>query len=155
MAEFFNLYLNESWSPEFWKVSSAVAIFKNIWEPSVTKNYRPISLLFVVNKLFEKLKNNMFVDHIEKIGIWQFSNLQYGSESSANSSLKGSQANWKSTGRWSLSCFKSLLKILYSNYLKFCSNLPVKLSIFVKSNLRVNSFYCLFDLQAQLYGSVT
>ena len=49
-----------------------VAIFKNIWEASVTKNYRPISLLFVVNKVFEKLKNNMLVDHREKFGFFLF-----------------------------------------------------------------------------------
>ena len=52
-----------------------VAIFKNIWEASVTKNYRPISLLFVVNKVFEKLKNNMLVDHREKFGFFLFSSM--------------------------------------------------------------------------------
>ena len=29
---------------------------------------------------------------------------------------------------------------------KFCSNLPVKFSIFLKSSLLFNSFYCLFYL---------
>ena len=75
LAEFFNLCLNESGSPEIWKVSSVVAIFKNIWEASVTKNYRPVSLLFMVNKFFEKLKNNMFVDHLEKFGVFLISSM--------------------------------------------------------------------------------
>ena len=46
-------------------------IFKNIWEKSATKNYHPVSLLFVVNKFFEKLVNNMLVDHFEKFGFLQ------------------------------------------------------------------------------------
>ena len=53
-----------------------VAILKNIWETSATESYRPVSLLFMVNKFFEKLVNNMLVDHLEKFGF--FSDLQYG-----------------------------------------------------------------------------
>ena len=41
-------------------------------------------------------------------------------------------ANWKSTDYWSFKCFKSILKISYSNYLEFCSNLSVKIAIFLK-----------------------
>ena len=50
-----------------------VAIFKNIWETFVTQNYRPVSLLFVVNKFFKKLKNNMLVDHCEKFDFFLIS----------------------------------------------------------------------------------
>ena len=39
-AEFFNLCLNESWSLDL-----LVAIFKNIWNTSATKNYHYVSLL--------------------------------------------------------------------------------------------------------------
>ena len=49
-------------------------------ERSTSKNYRPISLLFVVSKVFEKLVNNRIVDHLEKCGL--FSNFQYGFRSS-------------------------------------------------------------------------
>ena len=55
-------------------------------------------------------------------------------------------ANWKSTNKWTLMCFKNILKISHSNYLKFCTNLPVKLAVFLKSSLLFNSFYCLFCL---------
>ena len=57
--------------------------------------------------------------------------------------------HWSLMGeRWlSLTFFKSILKILYSNYLSFCSNLPVKVAIFLKSSLLFTSFYCLFCLQ--------
>ena len=43
-------------------------VFKNIGERSTAKNYRPISLLFVVSKVFEKCLNNRIVDHLEKYG---------------------------------------------------------------------------------------
>ena len=36
------------------------------WERSIAKNYHPVSLLSVVNKIFEKLVNNRIVDHLEK-----------------------------------------------------------------------------------------
>ena len=48
-------------------------VFKNVGERSTTKNYR---LLPVVSKVFEKLVNNRFVDHVKKCGL--FSDFQYG-----------------------------------------------------------------------------
>ena len=49
--------------------------FKNAGERSTTKNYYPVSLLSVVSKVFEKLVNNMLVDHPEKCSL--FSGFQY------------------------------------------------------------------------------
>ena len=46
----------------------------------LTKNYRLISLLSVVGKVFEKLINNGIADHLEKCGL--FSDFQYGFRSS-------------------------------------------------------------------------
>ena len=40
------------------------------------KNYRPVGLLSVVSKVFEKLVNNSIVNHLEKCGF--FSDFQYG-----------------------------------------------------------------------------
>ena len=37
---------------------------------STAKNYRPVSLLSVVSKVFEKLVNNRIVDHLEKCGLF-------------------------------------------------------------------------------------
>ena len=68
--------LKESCFPDCWKISSLVPVFKNVGERSTTKNYRPVSLLSVVSKVFEKLVNNRIVDHQEKCGL--FSNFQYG-----------------------------------------------------------------------------
>ena len=53
-----------------------VSVFKNVGERSSAKNYRPVSLLSVVGKLFEKFVNNRIVDHLEKCGL--FSDFQYG-----------------------------------------------------------------------------
>ena len=57
-----------------------VSVFKNVEERSTAKNYRPVSLLPVVSKVFEKLVNNRIVDHLEKCGL--FSDFQYGFRSS-------------------------------------------------------------------------
>ena len=75
LAELFNKCLKESCFPECWKVSSVVPVFKNAGERSTAKNYRPVSLLSVVSKVFEKLVNNRIVDHLEKCGL--FSDFQY------------------------------------------------------------------------------
>ena len=57
-----------------------VPVFKNVGQMSTAQNYRPIYLLFVVSKVFEKLANNSIIDHPEKCGF--FSDFQYGFRSS-------------------------------------------------------------------------
>ena len=76
LAELFNMCIEESCSPDCWKVSSVVPVFKNVRERSTAKNYHPINLLSVVSKVFEKLINNRIVDHLEKCDL--FSYFQYG-----------------------------------------------------------------------------
>ena len=80
LAKLFNKCQKESCFPDCWKVSSMVPVFKNVAERSSAKNYRPVSLLSVVSKVFEKLVNNRIVDHLEKCGL--FSDFQYGFRSS-------------------------------------------------------------------------
>ena len=53
LAKLFNKCLKESCFPDCWKVSSVVPVFKNFGERSTAKNYRPVSLLSVVSKVFE------------------------------------------------------------------------------------------------------
>ena len=48
-----------------------VAIFKNIWNTSATKN-------LVVHNFFEKLVNNKVVDHLEKSGFFLMSSMTSG-----------------------------------------------------------------------------
>ena len=57
-----------------------VPVFKNVWQRSTTKTYRPVSILSVISKVFEKLVNNRIVDRLEKCGL--FSDFQYGFRSS-------------------------------------------------------------------------
>ena len=80
LAEFFNKCLEDCCFPHCWKVSFVVPVFKNVGERSTTNNYRPVSLLSVVSKVFEKLVNNRLVDPLEKCGL--FSDFQYGFRSS-------------------------------------------------------------------------
>ena len=55
LADLFNKCLKESCFPDFWKVSLVVPVFKNVGERSTVKNYRPVSLLSVVSRAFQKL----------------------------------------------------------------------------------------------------
>ena len=56
LAELCNMCLKESCYPDSWKVSSVFPAFKNVEERFTAKNYRPVSLLSVVSKVFEKDK---------------------------------------------------------------------------------------------------
>ena len=49
-------------------------VFKNVGERSTAKNYRTVSLLSVVSKMFELL-NNRLVDHLEKCGLFLISSM--------------------------------------------------------------------------------
>ena len=76
LAYLFTKCLKESCFPDCWKGSPAVLVSKNVGERSIAKNYRPVSFLSLVSKVFEKLVNNRIVDHLEKCGL--FSDFQYG-----------------------------------------------------------------------------
>ena len=80
LAELFKKFLKESCFPDCWKVSLVVPLFKNVGERSTAKNYNPVSLLFVVSKVFERVVNNRIFDHLEKFG--HFSDFQFGFSSS-------------------------------------------------------------------------
>ena len=80
LAKLFSKCLKESCFPDCWKGLPVVPVFKNVGERSTAKNSHPVSLLSVVSKVFEKLVNNMIVDHLEKCRL--FSDFQYGFRSS-------------------------------------------------------------------------
>ena len=52
LAKLFNNCRKKSCFPDCWKVSLVVPVFKNVGERSTDKNYRPVSLLSVVSKVF-------------------------------------------------------------------------------------------------------
>ena len=47
-----------------------VPVCKNVGEMPTTKNYRPVSLLSALIKVFGKLVNNRIVDDLEKCGLF-------------------------------------------------------------------------------------
>ena len=70
LAELFNICLKESCFSDCSKVSLVVPVFKNVGERSTAKNYHPVSLLYVVSKVFKKLLNNRMANHLEKSGLF-------------------------------------------------------------------------------------
>ena len=84
LAKLFNMCLKTFCFPDCWEILSVVPVFKNVVERSTAKNYRPVSPLSVVSKVFEKLVNNRIVDHLENSGL--FSDFQYGFRSSQSTS---------------------------------------------------------------------
>ena len=78
LAELFNKCLRESCFPDCWKVSFVVPVFKNVGERSNAKSYRPVSLLSVVSKVFDKLVNNRIADHLKKCGLFLISSIALG-----------------------------------------------------------------------------
>ena len=66
--------LEESCFAGCWKVSSVVLV----GERSTAKNYHPVSLLSVVNKVFEKRVNNMVVDHLRNVAFFLISSMVLG-----------------------------------------------------------------------------
>ncbi len=49
--------------PDQLKIAKVIPLFKKC-EPHFTKNYRPISLLSILNKIIEKLVHNQFINVI-------------------------------------------------------------------------------------------
>ena len=78
LAELLNKFRKQSCFPDSWKLSSLVPVFKNVGERSIAKNYDPVSVLFVVSKVLEKLVNNRIVDHLEKLCLFSVSSMVLG-----------------------------------------------------------------------------
>ena len=55
LMEIFQLSLDSGIFPEIWKKANVVPVFKNKGDKSAVKNYRPVSLLPIFGKIFEKI----------------------------------------------------------------------------------------------------
>ena len=76
LAELFNMFLKQSCFSDCQKVSLVVPVFKNAGESSAAKSYHPVSFLFAISEVIEKLVNERIVDHLETCGL--FYDFQYG-----------------------------------------------------------------------------
>ena len=76
LAKLFNCCLTEKCFPDIWKLSSVCPVFKNAGLRSAPSQYRPISLLSVISKLFEAVMNRRILGHLTKNNL--LSDSQYG-----------------------------------------------------------------------------
>ena len=61
LAKLFNRCLNERCFPTSWKTSAVCPVFKNAGDKSAPSQYRPISLLSIIGKLFECVINKEYL----------------------------------------------------------------------------------------------
>ena len=76
LAKFFTVLIMVGYFPAHWKVAKTILIPKAGKSPLNPNNYRPISLLSCVGKLFERVVGNRLRGHLEDNAI--LSDTQYG-----------------------------------------------------------------------------
>ena len=65
LCDIFNLSIATGCFPDSWKIARVAPIFKN-GQPDDRSNYRPISVLPVLARVFEKLIHNQLYDYLDK-----------------------------------------------------------------------------------------
>ena len=76
LAKLFRKCFAESCFPSCWKRPSVIPVFKNSGERSNPSNYRPISILPIISKVFEIVINSSLIKHLETNKL--LSDHQYG-----------------------------------------------------------------------------
>ena len=69
LADIINLSISTGIYIDKLKISKIIPIFKEKGEKSLTKNYRPISLLSNINKIFEKIMHKRLYEFLEDQGL--------------------------------------------------------------------------------------
>ena len=69
LAFMFNTSIQTSMFPDSWKIARVTPIYKN-GDRTDESNYRPISVLPVISRLFEKLVTNQVYQHMEDNGLF-------------------------------------------------------------------------------------
>ena len=75
LLSIFNAFMRHGSYPEIFKIAKVSALFKGGIE-SEADNYRPISVLTILNKVFEKVLHNQLVNFLDLHGV--LSNQQFG-----------------------------------------------------------------------------
>ena len=70
LMKIFQFSLNTSIFPEHWKKANVVPVYKNKGDKSVVKNYRPVSLLPIFGKIFEKCLYDTVYTYFEENGLF-------------------------------------------------------------------------------------
>ena len=68
LEKIFNLSINTGVYPDSLKIAKVIPIFKNGSKSSVN-NYRPISILSPINKIFEKIIYSRLIKYIDKFNL--------------------------------------------------------------------------------------
>ena len=68
LIKIFNLSIRTGVYPNNLKIAKVTPIFKK-GDPSSVNNYRPISVLSIINKFFEKILYSRLVNYIEKFNL--------------------------------------------------------------------------------------
>ena len=66
LCKLFNLFLTEGHFPDVWKLGIVVPIFKGKGSKSDPVNYRPVTLLNAVSKVFERAVYEVILEHLQK-----------------------------------------------------------------------------------------
>ena len=65
LCDIFNLLITTGCFPDCWKIARVAPIFKS-GQPDDRSNYRPISVLPLLSRVFEKLVHNQVYDYLDK-----------------------------------------------------------------------------------------
>ena len=76
LSKLYNKLLSQPCFPSCWKIPNVIAAFKNSGDRSDSGNYRPISLLPIISKVFESLIASSIIRHVDSFGL--FNDCQYG-----------------------------------------------------------------------------
>ena len=93
LTEIFNSCIDTGTFPDEWKIAKVTPIFKK-GSKSDLNNYRPISVLLIVSKLFEKIIYQQLYEHLDKNKLFNIYQSGFRSLHSTMTALLETTNNW-------------------------------------------------------------